>query len=317
MVALVDNLKYCYANLEMRFFLLLLFALAVPLVILMTTLLYTDGLNTTLKQELANTKIYDKIPDFLGEGGSEDAGSQQFDAIIKSVITPQYAQTKVETTIDDSYAWITNKSVTPPVISFKEIKTAIMEQNPSLLTDIDVFVQEAKEQSAPESPDSQEMQKSIDSLASLARSDFSVKIDKQLNGMKNFYDFTRIAQPALIGLMLLELFLIVKLSKSWKSRFKWLGATFLTAGIWGFSGIILSDMAVKTVVGLTSGSSDTLVKIFSPVVLQVIKLFAASYTKLQQSVNIGLIVAAIIFFGVAIFTKNPPATSSAKVIKKK
>jgi len=316
MVALVDNLKYCYANLEMRFFLLLLFALATPLVILMTTLLYTDGLNTTLKRELANTKIYDKIPDFLGEGGSEDAGSQQFDAIIKSVITPQYAQTKIETTIDDSYAWITNKSVTPPVISFKEIKTTIMEQNPSLLTDIDVFVQEAKEQSAPD-PDSQQMQKSIDSLASLARSDFSIKIDKQLNGAKNFYSFMRIAQPILIGLMILELFLIAKLSKSWKSRFKWLGAAFLAAGIWGFSGLILSDLAVKTVTSFTSGSSDALVKMFSPIVLQIVNLFATSYTKLQQIANVSLIVAAIIFFSAAIFTKNPPIASSTKVTKKK
>lgn len=286
----------------MKFLLLILFVLSVPTAVLLSTILFTKDLNIILKQELSSAHIYDKANELLANSVSDDQSSQQFDTILKTVITPSYLQDKTEYTIDLSYNWILNKSTTPPSVSFIEIKDAILKQNPQLLNEIDSFANEAKNDPSmqAENPDqansNAEMQKSIDSLVTLAHSDFTIKLDTYLIGLKNTYHTLKIALPILILIMFGELTLIIILSHTWKSRFLWLGLTFILSGLHGFGIIFLTNSLMKTITSYILNYSNDSFKLFSPIIIEIAKLFVNTYVKYQTFVSVIFIASAIVSF---------------------
>lgn len=311
-------------NVAMRVIVLLFFILTAPLVIFLTTILYTSDLNTVLKTELARNNVYGQISSQLTNLNSEDAESRVVNSFLQSALTPQYIQTKTETTIDSSFDWIRGKSATPPVLSFKDIKDKIFIENPQLLSTIEGLAKEMKNQpiqqdssqeGAPQDqPDAQAM-KSIDALTSLSKSDFTIKLDQYLAGVKNFYNILRILQPILVGLLFLYLVLLFVLSKTWSSRLKWVGATLILSGALGF-GVILFDLYFLSALSSIPIDSNPTAKIVSPIVIQIIKHFVDVYINYQTTANIVLLIIGAGAFAAGLFIKTAPSPK-AKVNKKK
>lgn len=311
---------------RMRVIVLLLFIFTVPVVIFLTTVLYTSDLNTVLKTELTRNNVYSQINSQLSKLEGEDAESQVVNSFLQSTLTPQYIQAKTETAIDSSFDWIRGKSATPPVLSFKDIKDKIFSQNPQLLATIEDLAKEMKNQPIPQDssqdgavqnqPDAQAM-KGIDTLTSLAKSDFSIKLDQYLVGAKNFYNVLRILQPILAGLLLLYLVLLFVLSKTWPSRLKWIGITFILSGVLGFGVILFDSYLLGTLRSFVSVNSNQAVKIVSPIVIQIIKHFVDTYINYQTTANIVFLIIGVGSFAAGLFMKTPSPTPKAKVNKKK
>lgn len=282
----------------MKGILLLLFVFLSPLAVFLTMIVFLPHLNTTIKEELVKTHAYEKVSEQLSTLTADDADSAAINSILQRVLTPEYLQTKAETTIDSSYDWIVGTSSTPPVISFKDIKEDIVRQNPQLLTTIEELSKQVKDAqiAAPadaadmSNPDTQqqdaEMTKSIDQMAALAKSDFTFPLDKQLLGLKSFYTSVHIWQPILIILLLGILFLIGILSHSWKARARWIGVTLLFSAAFGYGFITLTSTITHFVTQLLGKATDTLMTTVSPIVLQVLTNLATAYTQYQTTVCI-------------------------------
>lgn len=313
-------------NVAMRVIVLLLFILTLPAVIFLTTILYTPDLNTVLKTELARKNIYTQINSQLLKLDNEDPESQIVNSFLQSTLTPQYIQTKAETTIDSSFDWIRGKSATPPVLSFKDVKDKIVAQNPQLLSTIEDLAKEIKNQPIPqdqsadntapqEQPDAQAL-KGMDALTALAKSDFSIKLDQYLAGVKNFYNILRILQPILSVLLLIYLVLLFVLNKTWPSRLKWVGVTFIVSGILGFGVVLFDSYLLSALSNFVSVNPNQVVKIISPIVVQIIKRFVNSYINYQTTASIVLLIIGAGAFAAGLFIKTSP-TPKTKVNKKR
>ncbi len=310
----------------MRVIVLLFFIFTVPVVIFLTTILYTSDLNTVLKTELARNNVYGQISSQLANLDNQDAQSIVVNSFLQSTFTPQYIQAKTETTIDSSFDWIRGKSTTPPVLSFKDIKDKIFSQNPQLLATIEDLAKEMKNQPIPQDssqdgtvqnqPDAQAA-KSIDTLTSLAKSDFTIKLDQYLAGVKNFYNILRILQPILAGLSLLYLVLLFVLSKTWPSRLKWIGITFILSGVLGFGVVLFDSYLLNTLTRFVSINSNQAIKIVSPIVIQIIKHFVDTYINYQTTANIVFLIIGASSFAAGMFINKTTVTPKAKVSKKK
>ncbi len=310
----------------MRVIVLLFFIFTIPVVIFLTTILYASDLNTVLKTELARNNAYGQINTQISKLEGEDAQSIVVNSFLQSTFTPQYIQAKTETTIDSSFDWIRGKTTVLPVLSFRDIKDKIFSQNPQLLTTIEDLAKEMKNQPIPQDssqdgtvqnqPDAQAM-KGIDTLTSLAKSDFTIKLDQYLIGVKNFYNILRILQPILAGLLLIYLVLLFVLSKTWPSRLKWAGITFILSGVLGFGVVLFDSYLLGTLISFVSVNSNQAIKIVSPIVIQIIKHFVDTYINYQTTANIVFLIIGAGSFAVGVFSNKTAPIAKAKVSKKK
>jgi hypothetical protein len=300
----------------MKVFALLFFAVFTPVVVFLSAVLFGGISNSVVKDSLAEAKVYQRVSELISNSEGDDAESEAMMKIVEKRLTPEYLQDKIENTIDVSLDWITGKTSTPPTVSFKEIKEDITSKNPELLKTLEKLPEEMKDQEGQSEEDAKQMQKNMESFQSLVKSDFSLKLDSNLQGFKNFYGGIKIVLPILILLLIGSLALIKLASPSWNSFFKWLGATFLISGLMGFGVIFLSSTILTNVTQWTSGLSIELANIVAPIVLEIIKNFLGVYKNYQTWVSMGLIILGALSFAKVMVTKNTVA-SPKKPAKKK
>ncbi len=198
----------------MRILALLFFFFTTPLVIFLATIVYGGISTKVIKEEVAKSGLYKKL---------------EFPPL-----TPSYVKAKVEKAVDDSASWITGKSKVEPVISFKDLKDQFLAQNPEM---IDAFSEMENIPPQDENTDEFGYEEEADPQAfikDLAKNDFTYPLKDVLSGLKFVNLIITILLPVLVILMILSVVLIIKKSKDAKSKFKWVGMTFLLSALGGF-----------------------------------------------------------------------------------
>jgi hypothetical protein len=307
-------------DLAMKFLLALFFTVFFPIVIFLTTILYTSDITPLLQKDLVKNHIYTQLSDQLSKLDTGDANSAIISQFIQSKFTSDYLQNKVEKAMNDSDDWIKGKTNTPPVISFKDVKDALNAQYPQLLPGIIQAAQELKQQEAQNPQLAQQnpqATKNLDMIATFAKSDFTIPLNKYLVGLKNFYTAVRILQPILAILLLLSLILLGFMNKTWPARLKWIGFTLLLGSIWGF---ILAFGNVEVVAFISKNVAkitDKNMQIAAPIFLQLINHYVDAFTSYQKTASIVALCAAVgCFVGLIITPKGSPKPAKANTKKK-
>jgi len=293
----------------MKFFISLFFIVCFPVVIFLTTILYISDITPLLKTDLVKNHIYNQLSSQLGKLDTGDSNSTIVSQFIQSKFTSDYLQNKVEKAMSDSDDWIKGKTNTPPVISFKDVKDELNAQYPQLLPDIEQSAVQLKQQEAQNPQLAQQNPQAVQNLnmiASFAKSDFTIPLNKYLVGLKNFYTMVRILQPVLTVLLVICILLLGTLNKTWSSRLKWIGFTLLFGSIWGFI-LAYSNVALVSFIAKHAATiSNQSLQMATPILLQLINHYVSSFTSYQKTASIVTLCAAVGCFIWLAFTTNTP-----------
>jgi hypothetical protein len=265
-----------------------------------------------LKQNLKDSNTYNSISETISTlkldeesntGESSQKMANLFGPFIKKQFTPTYLQKKSESLIDDTYLWMQDKSKTPPVLSFSEIKTSIVSQNPQILTELKNLSKQLKEEQKNISTDDGEMdvetKKSMQELSKLdldkfLDSDFSIPVGEKLEDVKKLYKVFKFALPIFIILEVIILGVILLLSSPLSSKVRWLGITFLITALFGIIPLITAFFLDKTSLSLLGAdTSNPITKSFITLGDSFLKLYAAKYLSIQLVTTVGLFITGV------------------------
>ncbi len=262
----------------MRLLALLFFITTAPFVILLATISYGGISTTTIKNELSQSGLYKKI-DF-------------------PPITSGYIKGKVDRAIDDSAYWITGKTENVPTISFKDIKEEFLAKNPDIQESFDDFSE------IPSEVDSSDGNSTLEGnpqefIKTLQENDFSYPLGDALAGLRLGHTIVSILLPALSILMVLSIIVIIIRSPDNKSRFRWVGITFLLSAIGGFILFHIAQFASVGLFTVLSKDASGMVAIILPIIERVAMLFIARQGEIQT-----LFSFAVGVFGVVCFASS-------------
>jgi hypothetical protein len=302
----------------------LFFVFITPLVVFLTTILYGGISPSIINKELANAEVYQKISELINSA-EVDEESKQFMEFFSNRLTPKYLQNKTEGAIEDSFNFVSGKSSIPPIVSFKELKDDIMATNPKLLASLEKIPEEIqKEQKQADGAElasdksSAEISQSMESLNNLIKSDFTIKLDQYLMGLKNSYSVMKIVHPVLIVLLMGSIILLKLFSPSLHSFLKWAGVAFIVSGLLGFGIIFLSSIGLNAATNFAAENSNAALSIIAPIIFGILKNFLGVYKNYQTGASIGLLVlGALSIAGVALTKSQVAVSQSPKPSKKK
>lgn len=305
----------------MRIFALIFFTLTLPITVFVATVLYGGFSTTILKTELARSNIYSKTLDVLAQPPGKDTTSQdqqqnQLIAAITVFITPTDLQQKTEQAIDDSAAWITDETTTPPVLSFKEIKNQIESQSPGLLTNIEDFSQSLQKQTTEQSLVKQKKtEKNL--LTEFIKNDFSFPLQQNLQGVKDTYDNLKIIFPALVAFLIVYLALLLLVNHNWKFRFRWIGITLLLSGFLGYLIAVCCNFVTQMLIGAFLKDSDPLFQTIGPLIKNLLSPFTSLYLHYQTLVTFISLIIGGVALGLSFILKGKPTSANAQPKKVK
>src|SRR5215213_5827757 len=106
----------------MKYFLILLFALTLPLLLFLTTLLIDNHAASNLKAGLREKGAYSELSKSFAKRDVKNAdGGESFGNFVTKRFQPDYIQLKTESAIDQTADWFTGKSQTEPLVNLKEL----------------------------------------------------------------------------------------------------------------------------------------------------------------------------------------------------
>jgi hypothetical protein len=310
----------------MKFLLAFSFALILPIVLFLTTVLYGGISNNVLKASLAESDIYQKLGSYISdvESDEEQNDTSELQGMIMAFLTPEYARQKTEEVIDAGYLWITDSSTGSPSVSFPEIKDQVQRQNPQLLSELTAMSEEIKSQPHPEGISGEDLESfeqmgnSADMLTTFVKNDFSIPLETHLRGMKQFYHLLKILQPVLLVVLLLCLILLWVLNKTISSRLQWIGAALMLSAIFGFITIALQTTLLSLLISVTTQESNELSMLFLPIAAEIMRDFVKTYTNYQGIASVVLLIISALCFVIASLNKNQkPAIKPVPVKKQK
>lgn len=307
-------------------FLVVLFVLTTPLCLVFFSIALSGYSPEYIKAQLAKndtyttvvSQLHKTIDDALDKGDTEDP-LVLVGPFIKKEITPQYAKGKVEKLIDDMEDWTSGKRMTPPMVSFGDLKDKLMKQNRSLVSDIESmaaqFAQQKKQldEQAKESGEqgSQEAAAMPDvDIAAILKSDFQVPVGAYLGWIKTIavlsYFGTMITSFSLVVL----LFGILLLGENDASRLRWVGMAFFLSfiwnvpmyGMWSFASVMMMRMLSENILRIPSQFVPLVTSLFTPM--------------LQSYLRVGGLILGI-FFVMAVGSFISSATASKPVVASK
>lgn len=270
----------------MRVIFLLFITITTPFVIFIASILYGGLSSTTLKSELSESGIYQKVATLIDEPNIEE------------ILTASYIQGKAEKAVDDSSSWITGKSINPPVLSFKDIKEKFLAANPDIKNSLTQIANTPIEDSSiPSQENGQDPQAMVKSLV---KNDFSFPLNGSLIGLKQGYTVISILLPILILLMALSLFGITMRSHGTKSKLRWIGFTFIFSAVSGFGVFIVFQFAIFMVLKIMAENSNAVVTALYPVAGNMLTLFVNRNREFQTTFSliagvIGVVCIALSF----------------------
>lgn len=215
-------------------------ALFAGILILLFSIRTSSLTSTTLKASLASSHLYEQLAQELNELLEETFQDdpvlgRTLTPLLQQELTPVYFRTKTEALIDDTKAWLSSPSATPPTLSFSDLKTKLLEQNPRLVTQLTQFaesyenekpaIQAALNQAAQESGEDPPVLPDLP-LKDLLQSDFTLAVGQYLPWVKTLYTYAHPRFPllCLIFLALLALITLLNLTRPFPA----FALTFLT-----------------------------------------------------------------------------------------
>jgi len=292
--------------------LIVIFAFCVQVTIFLFTISSGGVSPEDIKTALKISGFYTLTSEQIGEG-FKSGDAEVPDAvtkIIKKHVTPEYLETKANTLIDDTSLWASGKTQTPPEISFPEIKSEILKQNPKLIDQLKELEASAKEaqKNAPEDQDMADANGSdggpgLVSFGNLVEKDFKFSLEKQLSGIKSMHNFLKIAVPLSAIISLIFLLLIFFTSPNSSNKIFSLGLAFLVTAL--FSGICyfisssISISSILTILGSTINtnlnkvSENRLAEVLVEFANYIGQIFFNSYSKIQLYAGVGALALGI------------------------
>jgi hypothetical protein len=311
----------------MRFLAALIFFVTMPVVVFFATVIYGGINGSSIKQELVKANLYDTITGplktaFVGsDTDTQDPSASEITALIQNRLTQSYIQNKTETFIDDTGDWLQNKTTTPPVISFHEIKDDIIAKNPGLIDEIDKSFNEMKKQQTEQSstdttdgssPDTAAMNKEMESFHNLMKSDFSIPVGRNLLPLKQAYQTIHIALPILAILLIACIAALVLLNKTSRSKLLWVSITLIISALYGFLIVFTNGAIFALAKQALVDNSNALVDSFSPIATSMLGLFDEQYKHYQFNINIIFLTVGAICFILSFILHSPPAIETKK-----
>lgn len=304
-----------------------------PFIVFFATIIYNGNFHTNIKQELSKTNLYENLTtnlkttftdSELSTGSSEPS---DITSVIQNRLTKEYIQEKTETFIDDTSNWLQNKSTTPPVISFKEIKEDLIAQNPGMIEEMNKAIEDMKkqQQSDPAAPE-ENMNADIalagnelTSMQSLMESDFSIPVGENITGLKQAYQVLQIALPILAILVLLCIIALLFLNSTVSSRLRWITGTFTISALSGFLVIFFYSSLALFISNLMLGYSNEWMTTITPIITTLLTIFGEQFKQNQTITSIALLSVAALCFILMFIIKPKPLQVLKKqpVVKKK
>ena len=305
----------------MKFIIVLFFTLCFSVFVFLTTILYTPDITPLLKSDLVKNNLYHELSSKLGTIDTSNDSSALLGQFIQKKFTSDYLQQKIEKAMSDSDDWITGKSQTPPVISFKDVKDDLNTQYPQLLPTIQQAEEQMKQEEA-QNPQVQQNSQAANDLSMmdyLVKSDFTIPLGKYLVGLKNFYSTIRILEPILGIILTLCLFFQYLMNKTWRLRLKWLGIMLLMGSLWGFLLTYSNGVLVSFVTNYLGMSKDHTVQVAMPIVLQLVNHYSNAYSSYQKMASVVTLITSIgCIIGAFVIHNNPISQGKpGKMVKKK
>jgi hypothetical protein len=281
----------------MRVVSLLFFIFNLPVVVFLASLLYGGFSAQVLKEELSQTKVYERL---LSSPNKEVSDNLILTALANRV-TPTYLQNKVEGVIDDSYTWVIGKTKKPPLLSFNDLKDDIIASDPELSKLTSEFKELPKTEEAYESyPPQRETE------INFVKNDFSFPLKDQLAGIKQTYTVLSIVLPILIVLLILCLVNLLVANHTARSRLRWVGSVFLLGGVFGYLTLLLSQYVSHVFLHIFSQAEDPLIQMGYPMVEGTLMAFIDHYARSQVTATSLFIVIGIVSLLFS-FVMQPPA----------
>jgi hypothetical protein len=284
----------------MKLLLLLFFTITLPVVVLLTAVLYGGISSQVIKTELSQAHVYPQLDDYLGQllqNLPSDQQTQTLVGIVEHRLHSDYLQKKTESTLDTSANWITGKTTARPTLSFKEVRDDIAAQDPELITTLQNDAKALQQQAHASTEINSQEKQLADVFSSLVNSDFSLPLDKQLQPVKTTYTTLRIVHPVLLILSLLSLVGLVLLNKTWRARLNWFGAACLTGGLFGVCVLLLcNSMNLVALTQMIAQTNNQVLAAILPIGIHILTHAITTYLTYQRFTSIGLISIAVLCF---------------------
>ncbi|MGI8420508.1 MAG: hypothetical protein ACR2LN_07770 [Candidatus Levyibacteriota bacterium] len=290
----------------MKLSLLFFFAFTNPLVLFFAILLYGGIPPDNMKKAIADSEAYSQVSaHFAQQDADTITQNKDFTVIVSKRLTPTYIRTKTESVIDESATWITGKTQTVPVVSFRELKEELQSEHSDLMGNIEHIPTAVElKRSDLDAQNQTRYLEQAKQITAFTNDDFTLPLGNQLEGIKLAYRILQIALPMLIVLLICSLFLLVKFAYSLPSRFKWVGAALLASSIVGYGCIFFHPYITPVIIRTNILQQSDFFSLFSPIIIAMINHYVEIYIGYQEIVNTVFLVGAAGCFLGAIATRK-------------
>lgn len=305
---------------------ILIFASLSVLFLLSSFIVFNKTDKEEIKTELRKSGVYTQSAEELkknlentSENDTQDETDAMLSPVLKLVITDDYIQGKTETFIDDMNDWIINKTETPPVVSFSDIRDKLLSQNPEIKAQLEQMQKEEMAQQITDqntdlatNDETADQETTPIEINQLMKSDFSLPVGKNLTWLKTTYQYSKLAFPVTGVLLLLLLAGIILLSENKVSKLRWTGSTFLVSVFWNVLPLLVIFLSSKAAVNVIN-DNDTIPSYAVSLVNVFIPLLADKYIKFAGIVLIVLFVISILCFVFSSVFHETPKVAAAPV----
>ncbi|MGH7204379.1 MAG: hypothetical protein ACREHC_08090 [Candidatus Levyibacteriota bacterium] len=259
-----------------------------------------------MKKALAESGAYTQVSEHFTQQDVDTLEQNPgLTIFVSKRLTPLYFKKKTESVIDDSTNWITGKTQTAPVLSFKELKQELESEHSDLMGSIEHIPTATELRNSDLDTHGQERYlEQTKQLVAFTNDDFTFPLGNQLEGLKLVYRILQIAIPVFIVFLLCSLFLLVKFAYTLPSRFTWVGATLLASSIVGYGCIFFHSYIIAIILRTNILQQSDFLSLFSPIVLAMINHYLEIYVGYQEITNALFLVSAAGCFLGAIVTRK-------------
>jgi hypothetical protein len=227
-----------YLKTFLKFCLALLFIVTIPVFSLCLALKLNHFSAEMLKQLLIDRKvyltIYTEMVKTIETSKKESNGDDPLVLIgpfLKKEVTAEYIQQKTEQTIDDSQAWVTGKTTSPPVISFSDLKEKLVTKNAKLIAQLKELEAEYKKEKPKMDAESEEKMPEIN-FSDWLEKEPVIPLVKYIGWLKPVYQLVQYGTIIFGLLLFVYLVGMMGLSASISAGLKWLVTTVWLAAGW-------------------------------------------------------------------------------------
>jgi hypothetical protein len=246
-------------------------------------------------------------------------------ALIQQELTPTYVQTKTESMIDQTDAWVTGKSVAPPTLSFNDLRDQVLAKNPlaqGQLTEFQSYIQQAQADPAlleqlggqnPEAADTlSQLMNQSGSSQSFGAGDFSLSLAQPLAGLPVIHRWITLGVPIAAGIMLIMFILGMVLGANWPSRLGWAGWTLIVLAIANSLAAVVFYVSKLAALGQVSAMVPGFsTSVFAPILRSLSNVVFDRFVEIEVMATSAMLVLGTICFIASRLINRPPSTAPA------